>query len=237
MKFISCEIQNEKLADYSRLLAAFRTSIQENCPNDELEVVELNPRNYPGTYHIKTSYVGNSVKLAYWAQKVETETQNLCLIDGDTVVLKDMNHVFDYDFDIAFTVRSAGERLPINGGVLFIRPSNKVSQFMKQWSEINNKMLIDLKFHMEWYRIYNGINQASFGYMLNENIKKNGSGLKIIEVPCEKYNACDPQNWRAINDNTHVVHIKSDLRIACLKNIFIKDYSTAINIWNKYATR
>lgn len=230
MKFIACEIDNQHLHRYAKLLRAFKNSIQTNCPSDSLEVKTIDLSEYKEAHHIKNSYYCNSAKLMYWAEKVSEETDNLCLIDGDTVVLKDMNHVFDLDFDIAYTQRSKGERLPINGGVLFIKPSEKVVSFMREWSRINNLMLKDVNFHRIWYNIYNGMNQASFGYMLEHH-----KDLKIISLPCAKYNACDPQNWVNVDDDTHVIHIKSALREVCLLGMDVPLYKKAVDIWKSYA--
>ena len=232
MKFLTCEINHVKNPMYERLLNAWEASVQLNCPNDTYERAYLNPADFPGTYHAKNSYLANSVKLNYWRDRLRDETENVCLIDGDTVVLKDMNHVFDQDFDIAFTRRTAGVRLPINGGVLFVRPSKKLNAFMDGWVEANNRMLVDIRFHREWYLIYNGMNQAAFGYMLAMNARN--PKVKIIEVPCAKYNACDRPDWVGINDETHVLHVKSDLRVACIQNIHIPAYSKAINTWKTY---
>lgn len=229
MKFLTTLINTEKNHIYERLLNAWENSIKKNT-NAEYEIALLNPKNYPDCEHIKNSYVANSVKLNYWAEQIKKESGNICLIDGDTVVLKDVSHVFDRDFDIAFTQRSIGVNIPINGGVLFVKATERVHDFFEKWVLTNNEMLINPNLHKIWYKKYNGINQSSFGYML-ENYKSN---LKIISLPCAKYNACDRIDWFTVNPDTHILHVKSDMRMACINNVVPRNYQKAVNIWKQY---
>lgn len=221
---------------YSRLLNAWENSVKKNMAGTEYEKAFLNPVDYPQCQHPKNSYMANSVKLNYWLGKVKEETKNLCLIDGDTLVLKDVSHVFEQDFDIAYTKRSKGVHIPINGGVLFIRPSEAVTDFFEKWVATNNEMLTNARLHRIWYNKYNGINQASFGYML-ENLDKLKHRLKIIELPCNEYNACDQIDWINFGDHTKILHIKSDLRVACINGINIPRFQRAINTWKEYETK
>jgi hypothetical protein len=229
MKFITTLINTEKNPIYERLIQAWENSVKTNTKS-EYEIVRLDPKDYPQCNHPKNSYVANSVKLNYWAEKIKQETGNICLIDGDTVVLKDVEHVFDQDFDIAFTRRSKGVNIPINGGVLFVKDSPRVHDFFDKWVLTNNEMLTNRLLHLEWYRKYNGINQASFGYML----EKYKSDLKIIEVPGVKYNACDRIDWMGINEDTHILHVKSELRLACINGLRLNKFDNAIKTWMGY---
>jgi alpha-N-acetylglucosamine transferase len=228
MKFLTTLIDTHKNLTYERLLKAWENSVVANT-NSEYQIARLNPKHYPHCAHPKLSYQANSIKLNYWSNAIRYEDGNICLIDGDTVVLKDVEHVFEQDFDIAYTRRSI-DRPPINGGVLFVKASEKVWDFFDKWVLTNNEMLTNPVLHRIWYRKYNGINQASFGYML-ERYK---SDLKIIEVPGVKYNACDKGDWIGINDQTHILHVKSDLRVACINGIVPKGYEKAIKIWKGY---
>lgn len=229
MKFITTLINTHKNPMYERLIQAWEKSVKQNTKS-EYEIVRLDPKDYPQCNHPKNSYVANSVKLNYWAEKIKQESGNICLIDGDTIVLKDVEHVFDQDFDIAFTRRHSKSHIPINGGVLFVKASERVHDFFDKWVLTNNEMLTNRRLHMEYYRKYNGINQASFGYML-ERYK---SDLKIIELPCDKYNACDVPDWMGINNDTHILHVKSELRLACVNGLKINKFDKAIKTWREY---
>jgi alpha-N-acetylglucosamine transferase len=229
MKFLTVEINHVKNQMYERLLNAWENSVITNT-NAEYERAYVDSKDYPFIQHPKNSYVANSVKLNYWGDKIKNENGNICLIDGDTVVLKDVEHVFDKNFDIAFTQRSPGIHIPINGGVLFIKATERVHDFFDKWVMTNNEMLTNPILHKAYYRKYNGINQASFGYML-ERYK---SDLKIISLPCAKYNACDVVDWKRIDSETHILHAKSQLRLACLQNIVPKGYENAVKAWKQY---
>ena len=229
MKFLTTLIDTHKNPIYERMLKAWENSVKANTQAN-YEIARLNPKDYPYCAHPKLSYQANSIKLNYWSNAIRTEEGNICLIDGDTVVLKDVEHVFEQDFDIAYTRRSAGIHIPINGGVLFVKSSPRVWDFFDKWVMTNNEMLNNRSLHLIWYRKYNGINQASFGYMLERYVSK----LKIIEVPGVKYNACDKSDWIGLNDQTHILHVKSDLRVACINGIVPKGYDKAVKIWKGY---
>jgi hypothetical protein len=229
MKFLTTEINHVKNPMYERLLNAWEKSVVANTQS-EYERAYLNPEDYPQCHHSKNSYLANSVKLNYWAERIKKESGNICLIDGDTVVLKDVSHVFDQDFDIAYTLRSKGSEMPVNGGVIFVKPSELVNDFFEKWVLTNNEMLVNQALHRHWYARYKGMNQASFGYMM-ERYK---TDLKIIPVPCSKYNACDRSDWININHDTHILHVKSELRVACLRDSVPKQYRKAYEIWKQY---
>jgi hypothetical protein len=55
------------------------------------------------------------------------------------------------------------------------------------------------------------MNQAAWGYMLEHG----GYDAKMIEIPCTIYNAVD-EDWHAIDHNTKILHVKSELRRACM---------------------
>jgi len=230
MKYLTCEIDHVKNPLYERLLNAWERSIRTNCPLSDYERKLLNPKDYPQCQHTKNSYLANSVKLNYWNDYIQNNEGNLCLIDGDTVVLKDVSDVFENKFDIAYTVRSKGTGIPINGGVLFVRINDTTRRFFQLWTEINNRMLRDRNFHLQWYRVYKGINQASFGYMLQRHRDK----FKAMELPCAIYNACDKIDWIKINSETRILHVKSEMRIMCINGSYAPQYKNAYQAWKQF---
>jgi hypothetical protein len=78
------------------------------------------------------------------------EEGNLVLLDGDSVLIKRIDEVFEDDFDIGVTLRRK-EKLTkksydkfeaVNAGILFLKCDNKIKlKFLSEWSE---KMLIDI---------------------------------------------------------------------------------------------
>lgn len=207
--------------DFARMLGALQVSVSENTPFD-LTVHNIKYTKVRAPAKLST----NTAKLRKWVDIVVNSEDPLILLDCDTLVLKDVSHVFDKKFDIAYTHRSNGVRLPLNGGVLFVRPSEKVKDFFRKWMWINDKMIHDKVFHLPWKRKYEGINQASFGRMLESD-----HGLNVISVPCAKYNACDVVDWEDIT-GAHVLHIKSELRSSCF-NSGIR-FLEASKLWRSY---
>jgi len=229
MKFITVEIEGNKSEIYSRLINALELSIKTNCPQHTFERHVLNPRDYPAERHIKWSYYANSMKLSYWTKLLKDETEDICFIDGDTVVLDSVSEVFDNDFDIAYIKRTQGVRIPVNGGVLFVRPNERSVAFFEKWSEINNCMIKDAVFHRAYHKRYAGINQAAFGWMM-----ENYNEAKLEAVPCSIYNACDIVDWINPDPRMKIIHIKSNLRTQCLYGLINKKYRQVYDIFRTY---
>ena len=192
---------------YEALYKALKKSIEINCPDARLHSITVPPPKNPKAWRGATS---NTVKLDYWIKALETiEDDNFIFIDCDMIVLKDMEHVFDKDFDICYTTRES--KFPINGGVVFVKKNERSIKFIKRWQEINDRMYYDKKFHAKYHAKYAGINQAAFGYM----IEQENRDIKLDTVPCMRYN-CTDEGWHLINDDCHAIHYKGRLRDAVL---------------------
>ena len=219
MEYHTVFFGNERFRTMAKVLG---NSIEHNS-NHGLTVHEL-PK---GKETMRHKLVVNTRKLHKWVEIVENAKDDIVLMDCDTVLLKEVSHVFDMDFDIAYTKRTQGSRFPLNGGVVFVRPNKKTKDFFRRWLDVNNRMMEDSHFHKPYYKKYAGINQASFGYLL-----ENGCDLKIIDVPCSKYNACDAVDWENL-EYTHILHVKSDLQNQC----FAKEptrHLDAVKLWMKF---
>ena len=130
-----------------------------------------------------------------------------------------------------FTYKKAGRRWPpYNGGVLFVRPNERSLEFFKIMLDINNQMLADKTMHDPYRRAYAGINQAAFGYMM-----ENHNGLcGMLQLNCSTWNACD-NTWLDYGDHVKMIHIKSALRRYCLRDRPIPDeYLFLVEMWEKY---
>lgn len=209
--------------EYKRLLDALVKSVESNSKH-KLIIHELPTEYRKGNRHL----ANNSQKLEKWGEIVYHATDDVVLLDCDTILLKDVGHVFNDDFDVAYTKRSKGVRFPLNGGVVFVKPTVEAKKFFIKWIDINTRMMSSLSFHHQWKRKYAGINQASFGFLLESNPTAN-----IKDYDCAKYNACDTVNWLNDLDKTHILHIKSELRNACLRG-YHSEYHQAVKLWGKY---
>lgn len=159
-------------------------------------------------------YRANTRKLEAWvaAACVVPDGDEIALLDADTVVLGPLDEVWAEPFDVAITMRAATRRFPypypFNGGVVFLRVSPRVRDFLGAWAAENARMLEDRQHHHRWKRRYGGINQAALGYL-----RESGGldGLRVAEVPCEIWN-CEDSTWERFSERTRIIHIKGELR-------------------------
>jgi hypothetical protein len=220
---------------YDKLYAVFKKSIEQNAPLTELvELRTTPPEVNPSAY--KISFSSNTYKLKLWCDYLETATDPVVFADCDMVCLADPATVFEEfkDFDIGYTERHAetGRKLPINGGIVFARPTPETKAFFKRWYEVNCLMLSNRNVHNKYHEKYGGINQSAFGYLL-ENPSEHTAKLQAF--PTRIYNAVDC-DWHLIKEDTMFVHYKSDLRRRVLGGS--KDFTRmqrAIDLWHYYA--
>lgn len=188
-----------------RLMAkALEASIIEFEPTASVTIERLTP---PA---IITTYTSNSVKLAAWVAFVNRlpDGAKVILIDGDCLLRGPISaSAFAKPFDVAFTSKGT-RRLPVNGGVVFLRVSERSRAFMREWLRVNDRMLTDRGLHQPYEIKYGGINQAALGYL-----RERPTALAIAELPCSIYNACHEPLWLEWQ-TARVIHYKSALRRA-----------------------
>lgn len=148
----------------------------------------------------------NTHKLKLWNEFVQRTNDDIVLCDADMFCRGDFSEVFWEDFDIGYTKRTEAHA-PFNGGVIFVKNTEKAKQFMSTWTSVNLEMVQDKEFHEEWVRKYPGINQTSFGYLL-EHKKLYSARLK--HFPCSIYNAC-MEDWENYKE-AKLIHINNYLR-------------------------
>lgn len=201
---------------YRRMASVLEFSARRQCPGWTVNVREIRPSRYTSALSSE-SHVHNTEKLAYWTQQVleAPDGDRLVLIDGDMAIVGPLDSVWDLPFDLAYTVRPEGCRYPFNGGVVVVRVSAGVRAFMSAWLRENLRMLTDREHHRAPRSTYGGINQASFGYLLDT---WPGHGLAIAQLPCAIWN-CEDTGWAEFNPSvTRILHVKSGLRVAALGN-------------------
>ena len=178
----------------------------------------------------------NTTKLEIWKNYMDTATEPIIFADCDMLALKDASPAFDIDFDVAYTARTRVNRIPMNGGIVFARPTEGARLFFSKWLEVNNKMFYgsesgDSAFHHKWRVKYAGMNQAAFGYLYEELYLKNKLDLKLHKYLTIDWNAVDC-DWVNVNERTHFVHFKSKLRQLVLSGHSITHhYAVIMNAW------
>jgi hypothetical protein len=194
---------------FGRLHHVFARSCARYMPQNKIHTHLISPPSKGG--HSKLSFVSNTEKLTYWHESVKSSKQELMLADCDMMCRGGVSEVFDYDFDIGYTTREPGFKIPVNGGVMFVRPNGRTREFFRVFTEINRRMYTDRALHNQYYGKYQGMNQSAFGYML-----ENHSDLaELRPFPCRIYNSCD-ETWHTAMREAKLIHIKSRLRRLCV---------------------
>ena len=230
MKIVSVQFDYPGFNRYEKLAKVFEYSIKKNCPDAELELLKVRPPKLRKHTRSK-SFETNTLKLKLWLEVLKSTTDDVIFMDCDMIVLKDIAVAFKNDFDIGYTKRTKA-KMPYNGGVVFIKNTPEAVKFVEYWKEINDKMYNDYSFHHKWRNKYAGMNQAAFGYIMENG----GYKAKLKAFSCDIWNAC-VENWPKIDDNTRIVHIKGVLRRTVLMNSTINSsrYRRAVIIWRNMA--
>ena len=230
MKIFTVMFDVDRCKTWTRLLDVFRESVHEQMP--DVELVEKTIKKPPRNPHRPKNVQYNTVKLVEWINYMDTATEDTIFIDCDMLCLQPAHRVFNYDFDVAVTFRPVGSLPPMNGGVVFARPTNKAREFFRLWLDVNNQMYADPPFHHTWRRKYLGMNQAAFGYMYESGMC---DGVEILST--QTWNAVD-DDWKNINGNKVFVHIKSALRRGVMQDAEpYGDYKTAMDAWYRIEDR
>lgn len=211
MKILVVQFDYSQSERYDRLLSVFRKSAEVNCPAAEVVVERIDP---PKKTKRKIGLSSNWHKFKVWNRFVQDQRngEHVILMDADMLILGDMRPAFSHEFDIGLTVRTKAN-WKYNGGVVFVKVSEATKDFLRTWGEIDERMYLDEKFHAPYSKKYKGQNQSSLGWMVEHN-----ETVKIKEFPCAVWNACN-EDWQQIDDRTRVIHLKSNLRLACLGEV------------------
>ena len=205
---VSCFFSAKKERDgqYDRLARVLAYTARQHCPGWVVQITQIAPTLIaPATGNPSHSW--NSAKLDYWDAVVQAAPNGtpLLLMDADTIILRPLDPIWDRSFDLAYTARERS-RLPLNGGVVALRVSDQTKAAIRRWQQLNAAMLTNGPLHQPWHRKYAGMNQASFGCLLEEG---GLADLSVVKLPCAEWNCCE---WAAFTPATRVVHIKSRLR-------------------------
>jgi hypothetical protein len=234
VKIITVQFEFEENEKYETLLNVLKYSAKVNMPHVKFLDIRIPPpevKQLPGYRML----ISNTYKLQKWVEELEKGNRGdkFVFLDADMLILNDFSEVFEkYKFDVAYTYRVSG-RLPLNGGVMFARSTRKGKNFFKEYLEINNEMLNNVKFHLPWRKKYAGMNQAALGWMLEES----RNNAKILALPCPMWNVCN-EDWPNMLPDAYILHIKSRLRLMCLdQKPPSRDIKYLVDIWKHYHKR
>lgn len=197
---------------YARLTRVLAYTAHQHCPGWDIQIRhELEPPPDMHSAGGNQSHVWNTQKLDLWEEAFSQaqDGDRLLFLDADTMILRPLDPLWDITFDIAYTARRSS-RLPLNGGAVAFLVSEKTRGFLQRWAAANRRFLANNAEHQVWRQKYAGINQASFGYMLDAD----PHGCTIAKLPCLEWN-CEDTEWANYDPKlTRIVHLKSSLRRA-----------------------
>jgi hypothetical protein len=199
---------------WPRLARVLAYTAQQHCPDWTVHVEQIPPP--PRTNHT-ASFVANTWKLNHWCRLVEeaADGERLLFIDVDTMILRPIDSIWNEAFDFAYTVRPGN--FPFNAGVIFLRVSPSVRNFIRQWRDLNDGYCYQKsqsEAHRANRRKYAGINQAALGALFEQGAAR---ALAVRPLPCAEWN-CENTTWATFNPAvTRIVHIKSALRRTALQ--------------------
>lgn len=232
MKIFGVQFDYGESNDYDRLAAVFAKSVELNCPAAELTIARIDA---PTEVKSAKGMTSNHSKFKVWERFVseQSDGEHVVLMDVDMMVLGDLRPAFKLaNFDIGLTRRTT-TKWPYNGGVIFVRVNQKSKAFIQTWGQIDDQMYREPAMHDPYKLVYKGQNQASLGWMVEHNTE-----TAIVEFPCVKWNACN-EDWATLNlAETVAVHIKSNLRWACLgKTGRPSKLRHVVNAWRAIAAK
>lgn len=180
----------------------------EHCAGWHRTVRAIEPVARESSLKIE-AHVHNAQKIEYWTSVVlgAADGEHLLLIDADVAILRPIDDVWSIDFDLAYTVKR--RPFPFNLGVMFVRVSPAVRQFFSRWLAANLALLEQPRGHLAWRQRYGGLNQATFGQLLEEG---GLDALRLHTLPCAEWN-CEESGWPSFDPGkTRILHVKGALR-------------------------
>lgn len=233
MHFITSVYGNE----YVPLLMVCLDSIKKEHPEDKVTILwdDINDfevsmlKNLFSDYNFvkqsKGIHTDNilkriPLKLRFWSSILEEiEDEVICFIDSDTLIYKNFSSQIPSDFDFIYTYKD--ERFPLNVGVVIVKNSKKIVEFLKEWLAKTESIVEDPN-KLEYAFQTNGAadQQALMNLMNVEDITKGvvkdfGKGdIKFVGISC---NILNQTNSVPVNSGSYIFHYKGGWRPILLK--------------------
>lgn len=164
-------------------------------------------------FNLVEKYQRRGSKMLFWEAAANELKKHgfreACFMDVDTLVLKDIKHFYRDEFDIAFSVKN--EKWPLNTGVMLVKLSDKVLNFITKWKEhsMNNvRDPLNYEKAKSHEYPYGGPDQMAFHQMLSFNKDQMSYDLNGL-----LFNAYDSKHFnetrsKEITEDTHIIHFK-----------------------------
>lgn len=206
MKIITTYFDHPGRLDYYRLHRVWEASARQTMPT--ASVVTLSPALLEA-WSNRPSWQNNRSKMEAWGRIADDLDEQTILMDCDTLVRSDLSSAFDSVEHVGLTKRTEC-RWPVNGGVVFLQPTDEARRFLRIWNKLDRKLYEDKALHHYWRERFGGMNQAALGLMLT-----NFDVAEPDYFACSEWNACD-EDWATLGESARVIHYKGELRKAAL---------------------
>jgi hypothetical protein len=199
MRVVTVYFPNPNSDVYARQLSAFVSSCKA-C-GIVPEVIKIDT---PQLTREKFAFDANHAKLKAWVDSAKKDETTI-FMDCDMLVLKNFKEAENQVQHIGICRRhlTAANR-PFNGGFVVCKGTTESLDMLRAWYDKDCEMMRNISLHMAFRKKYAGINQASFGWLI-----ENGYSHLVAWLP-DTYNFCSPNKeaWK----QAHVVHCKGLFR-------------------------
>lgn len=196
--------------NWPRLANVLRASARRHAPGWDVQVEEHRADREAAMAGDRLTWqeAANTQKLRWWTRQVMDAPDGalLLLCDTDVFITGSLDAVWDQSFDVAYTVRPEGCRIPFNAGVVFVRVSAAAQWFMGDWCQKNDRLARSHALRQGLRPRYAGINQSALALALLEPGPAN-----VLALPCHEWN-CEDSTWERFGQATRIVHLKGALR-------------------------
>jgi SAM-dependent methyltransferase len=171
--------------------------------------VEIHMMDKPEGMATDPKVASNHGKLKLWNQAVQDATEPIILLDADMYCQRNPAELPKIVEHVGITWRPEGQEVPVNGGFVFVQPTQEAKAFFQEWVEADDLLRSNPGLHMKYRQKWAGMNQSSLGHLIET------SNPPLTRLECLDYNLVEP--WNGI-DGAAFVHCKSKLQYHIFSN-------------------
>lgn len=144
----------------------------------------------------------NHEKLRLWNHAVQNASAPLILLDVDMFCQHSPEPCMRAVQHVGITYRDPNTTPPINGGVVYVQPTEQARAFFTAWVKADGVLHANPKLHAAYRERYAGMNQASLGMIMEGT---DGLAHLVTPLSCRLTNCVEPwTDW----ERATFVHIK-----------------------------
>lgn len=211
---------------YQRLATALRRSIEANSPGWQVyEHVYPNKRKEVGPDDDTGRFI---LQLEDWVNAVSILDTTVALMDADLLVLESLSPALTHVRDIGVTQRDKGR---YNSGLVIVKPTVAARAFLRYWLQTTYALLMSPDKGESYRKRHGSVDQGALAIAVSDP----DHGADVYSLDCQMWNAC-LEHWPKTGLGTHVVHIKGELRRACLGESEVPvELQPLVDAWRQHA--